>query len=45
MMQRMYGVSLTKHLSIEALRGRFGIDCVSDLVETLAELQELVWSC
>ena len=25
-------VSLNKHLSNEALRGRLGIDCVSDLV-------------
>ena len=33
-MQWMCGVSLKKHLSNEALRGRLGIDCVSDLVET-----------
>ena len=32
MMRRMCGVSLKKHLSNEALRGRLGIDCVSDLV-------------
>ena len=32
MMQQMCGVSLKKHLSNEALRGRLGIDCVSDLV-------------
>ena len=32
MMWRMCGVSLKKHLSNEALRGRLGIDCVSDLV-------------
>ena len=32
MMRRMCGVSLEKHLSNEALRGRQGIDCVSDLV-------------
>ena len=29
---RKCGVSLKKHLSNEALRGRLGIDCVSDLV-------------
>ena len=28
MMRRMCGVSLKKHLSNEALRGRLGIDCV-----------------
>ena len=32
MMRRMCGVSLKRHLSNEALRGRLGIDCVSDLV-------------
>ena len=32
MMQQMCGVSLKKHLSTEALMGRLGIDCVSDLV-------------
>ena len=32
MMRRMCGVSLNKNLSNEALRGRLGIDCVSDLV-------------
>ena len=32
MMRRMCGVSLKKHLSNEALRGRLGIDCVSDFV-------------
>ena len=32
MMQRMCGVSLKKHLSNEALKGRLVIDCVSDLV-------------
>ena len=32
MMRRMCGVCLKKHLSNEALRGRLGIDCVSDLV-------------
>ena len=32
MMRRMCGVSLKKHMSNEALRGRQGIDCVSDLV-------------
>ena len=32
MMRRMCGVSLKKHLSNKALRGRLGIDCVSDLV-------------
>ena len=32
MMRRMCGVSLKKHLSNEALRGKLGIDCVSDLV-------------
>ena len=32
MMRRMCGVSLKKHLSNEVLRGRLGIDCVSDLV-------------
>ena len=33
MMRRMCGVSLKKHLSNEALRGRLGIDCISDLVK------------
>ena len=32
MMQWICIVSLKKHLSSEALRGRLGIDCVSDLV-------------
>ena len=32
MMQLMFDVSLKKHLSNDALRGRLGIDCVSDLV-------------
>ena len=32
MMQGMCGISLKRHLSNEALRGRLGIDCVSDLV-------------
>ena len=32
MMRQMCGASLKKHLSNEALRGRLGIDCVSDLV-------------
>ena len=33
MMRRMLcGVSLKKHLSNEARKGRLGIDCVSDLV-------------
>ena len=32
MMRRMCGVSLKRHLSNEALRGRLGIDCVSELV-------------
>ena len=31
MMLRMCGVSLKRHLSNEALRGRLGIDCISDL--------------
>ena len=32
MMRRLCGVSLKRHLSNEALRGKLGIDCVSDLV-------------
>ena len=32
MMRRMCGLSLKKHLSNKALRGRLGIDCISDLV-------------
>ena len=32
MMRRMCCVSLKRHLSNKALRGRLGIDCVSDLV-------------
>ena len=32
MMRQMCSVSLKKHLSNEALRGRLGIDCISDLV-------------
>ena len=38
MMRRMCGVSLKKHLSL-ALRGRLGIDCVSDLVRR----SRLIW--
>ena len=32
MVRRMCGVSIKKHLSNEELRGRLGIDCVSDAV-------------
>ena len=32
MVRRMCGVSLKKHLSNKALRGRLGSDCISDLV-------------
>ena len=31
-MRQMCGVSVKKRLSNEALRGRLGIDCVSDLM-------------
>ena len=45
MMRQMCGVSLKKHLSNEALRGRLGIDCVSDLVRRnrLRRFGHAVW--
>ena len=38
MMRRMCGVSLKKHLSNEALRGRLCIDCVGYRIYRLSDL-------